>query len=179
MQTIPFPRVPADQPRPWYRHRWPWLLMLGPALVIVGGSYAGFLAFTRPDALVVDDYYNQGKAINQDLRRDRAATRLGLRAELRYDPARAALSGKLTGFSQLPAGRLLVHLVHSTQPKKDIRLLVQTDADGAFTVALPMLEVARWQVLIENEARDWRLNGSWKWPQAQAVHMQADLPPAD
>ena len=63
---------------PWWRQRWPWLLMAGPAIVIVAGVYTGYLAFTRQDALVVGDYYKQGKAINQDLRRDRAATALGL-----------------------------------------------------------------------------------------------------
>ncbi|MDB5935308.1 MAG: cytochrome oxidase assembly protein, partial [Massilia sp.] len=37
---------------PWYTHRWPWLIMLGPAVVIVGGSFATYLAITRPDAMV-------------------------------------------------------------------------------------------------------------------------------
>jgi hypothetical protein len=63
--------------KPWYAQRWPWLLMLGPVLVILAGSYTCWLAFSRQDALVVDDYYKQGRAINQDLRRDRVATAMG------------------------------------------------------------------------------------------------------
>ena len=63
---------------PWYRHRWPWLLMLGPFAVVVAGFVTMWISFTGADALVVDDYYKQGKAINQDLRRDRVAATLGL-----------------------------------------------------------------------------------------------------
>ncbi|MER1966353.1 hypothetical protein [Castellaniella sp. GW247-6E4] len=31
--------------RPWWRHRWPWLLMLGPALAVVGCIITIVLAF--------------------------------------------------------------------------------------------------------------------------------------
>jgi hypothetical protein len=44
--------------------------MLGPSTVLAGGAFVAWLAIGHPDALVVDDYYKQGKAINQDLRRD-------------------------------------------------------------------------------------------------------------
>ncbi len=64
--------------KPWYAHLWPWLLMLGPFLVVLAASYSGWIAFTRQDAMVVDDYYKQGNAINQDLRRDAVAANLGL-----------------------------------------------------------------------------------------------------
>jgi hypothetical protein len=41
-------------------------------------------------------------------------------------------------------------------------------------VALPMLERSRWQVLLENEQRDWRLEGSWQWPAQRKVTVRAD-----
>jgi len=66
------------QVAPWYKHRWPWLLMLGPFVVLVAGFVTMWISFSGADALVVDDYYKQGKAINQDLRRDRVASTLGL-----------------------------------------------------------------------------------------------------
>jgi hypothetical protein len=56
---------------------------------------------------------------------------------------------------------------------------VQADQQGQFSVALPMLERARWQVLIESEQRDWRLNGEWQWPVQKSVAIQADVPVAD
>ena len=164
----------TDSPRPWYVQPWPWLLMLGPVLVIIAGTYTCWLAFTRPDALVVDDYYLQGKAINQDLRRDRAAAALGLGATLRYDPAGARLTATLQSFDKPLASTVRLHLVHSTQPEKDIALTLVPDAAGTLTAALPMLEKARWRVLIENPAREWRLAGQWQWPAQQGIALRAD-----
>lgn len=164
----------SKQTKPWYAHRWPWFLMLGPFIVILAGSYTMWLAFTRQDALVVADYYVEGKAINQDLRRDRAATALGLTSTLRYDPAAGKLVGTLNSFGLPVTGKIKLHLVHSTQPEKDINLEAQPTAQGEFSLALPMLEKTRWQVLMENEARTWRLSGIWSWPQQQHIAIAAD-----
>ncbi len=165
---------------PWWKQRWPWLLMLGPAVVVVAGTYTGWLAYSRQDALVVGDYYKQGKAINQDLRRDRLASSLGLSAVIGYDATRGTLNGQLrrTASDQGQTERLFVHLSHATLPEKDIQLVVQPDEFGAFQISLPMLERSRWVVLIEGEKRDWRLAGTWTWPAQRQVTLQADLPQA-
>ncbi|WP_292933526.1 FixH family protein [Noviherbaspirillum sp.] len=160
--------------KPWYRHPWPWLLMLGPLVVVMAGSYTAWLAFTRQDALVVDDYYKQGKAINQDLRRDRVAASMRLKLNIRYDAAAGILSGTISNLAQPDARKLELSLLHSTLPSKDMRLEVRPDAHGNFSIALPMLDVARWQVLVEGEQRDWRLNGVWSWPHEREVEIRAE-----
>lgn len=176
--TMPLPAAAGAQ-RPWYRHRWPWLLMLGPAVVVAAGSYTAWLAVSGQDALVVDDYYKQGRAINQDLSRDRAASRMLMASTLRYNPAAGSIEGVVTSMGSGYAKRVTVNLVHPTQPEKDIHLLAQPDAQGRFSVALPMLDVGRWQVMVEGERRDWRLNSVWQWPQKQSVELRADVQPAD
>ena len=158
--------------QPWYRHPWPWLLMLGPFLVVLAGIHTTWLAFSRQDALVVDDYYKQGKAINQDLRRDRIAADLKLELDARYNPASGRLEGQVRSLGQAYAGQLTISLVHSTRPEKDIHLQATTDTHGNFSVALPLLDMARWQVLVEGERRDWRLNGVWAWPQQQGIELR-------
>ena len=55
---------------PWYREPWPWLLMAGPAAVVVAGFATLWLAVSSNDGLVADDYYKQGLAINQTLQRE-------------------------------------------------------------------------------------------------------------
>jgi hypothetical protein len=159
---------------PWWRQRWPWLLMLGPFLVILAGGYTMWLAYSRQDALVVGDYYKQGKAINQDLRRDRAATALGLSATLAYDAAGGALIGRVASTAGAPPERVLLHLSHATLPERDVVLILTPDAAGAFRVNLPMLERSRWTVLLEGEKRDWRLAGVWSWPAQREVALRAD-----
>jgi len=155
----------------WYQQRWPWFLMAGPAVAIGACSYMSYLAFAHQDALVVGDYYKQGKAINQDLRRDRAAASLGLSATLRYDAAEGLLRGQVNSASLLPQQVLTVRLAHATQPERDVQLLVRPDADGRFGIPLPMLERSRWQVLIESERRDWRMEGEWQWPVEREVRI--------
>jgi hypothetical protein len=167
---------PTTQPA-WYRQRWPWLLMLGPILVIIAGSYTCWLAFTRPDALVVDDYYMQGKAINQDLRRDQAAAALGMSATLRYDPAAAGVTANVRSFGRPWVSGAWLHLVHSTRPEKDILVHLESDGAGGLHAALPMLEQARWRVLIEDSQRQWRLAGPWSWPAQTSVKLQANAAP--
>jgi prolyl oligopeptidase PreP (S9A serine peptidase family) len=52
-------------------------------------------------------------------------------------------------------------------------LPVQPDANGAFALTLPMLDMARWQVLLEDGALAWRLEGDWAWPQQRDVRIAA------
>lgn len=164
----------AHNEGPWYKHRWPWLLMMGPFAVVIAGCITMWIAVTQQDALVVDDYYKQGKAINQDLRRDRVATDLGVQFSAHYDTPTGMLSGSVSNKAKQATGKLSVRLIHATIPEKDIVLLVQPDEVGDFSVALPMLDLGRWQVLVENEKRDWRLNGIWTWPAQRGFAIEAD-----
>jgi hypothetical protein len=164
----------ATEASPWYTHRWPWLLMLGPATVLVGGAFAAWLALGHPDAMVVDDYYKQGKAINQDLRRDRVAGAMQLALHLRYEGGR--LQGRITSFGRPLAVPFTVRLAHPTLPQRDLSLLVKPDAGGAFSVALPVLEQTHWQLVAEGNLRDWRLARSWDWPRQAALEIVADQP---
>lgn len=159
---------------PWYTQRWPWFLMLGPLTVVIGGSFAAWLAISRPDAMVVDDYYKKGKAINQDLRRDRVATAMRLSFSARYDPARGAIEGAIGSAGTGLAKPFRIHLAHATIPSKDILLEVRPDATGSYSVALPMFEGGRWRVVVEGQGRDWRLAGAWDWPKRQSIEIAAD-----
>jgi hypothetical protein len=162
---------------PWYTHRWPWLLMLGPATVLAGGAFVTVLALRHPDAMVVDDYYKKGKAINQDLRRDRAAASMGLSLDLRYDPRAGAsagtLAGRIDGAGQPYTAPFRLRLAHPTLPARDIVLLLQPDGEGRYSAALPALEATHWQVVVEGARGDWKLNGSWDWKKQGALTIGA------
>ncbi|MBS0309118.1 MAG: FixH family protein [Proteobacteria bacterium] len=173
MQTTTPDHAQQQAALPWYRHPWPWLLMLGPFMVILGGVYTLWLALSQPDAMVADDYYKEGKAINQDLRRDRKAAELGLHASLRYDPAAEKLRGDITG-KIAPDTSMQLLLIHSTQPAKDIKLALHPDSAGRFALDLPALDKANWRIQIEDERATWRLTGEWLWPARQAVELTSE-----
>ncbi len=167
MHTLP---MNSSSNEPWYRHRWPWLLMLGPVAVLIAGAITMWISFSGADALVVDDYYKQGKAINQNLQRDRVAAELGLTASLRYDAAAGKLRGQVSGLGQ--AVPLTLLLVHPTVPEKDTRRAVMPNAAGEFEIPLALLERANWQVELEDGQRQWRLHGQWLWPQNKNVDIR-------
>lgn len=160
---------------PWYRHRWPWFLMIGPVLVLVGGFVMLSLALSRPDAMVVGDYYKQGKAINQELKRDRAASRLGLRFEAGYDAAAGRVTGTLLSRGEPVRAPFHIRLAHPTQPERDRVLEALPDAHGRFVAQAPGLEATHWQVVVEGSARDWRLARSWSWQREPVLAITADV----
>ena len=159
---------------PWYRQRWPWFLMIGPVLSLVGGAVMIWLAMSRPDAMVVGDYYKQGKAINQELRRDRAASRLGLRFEASYDAAAGRVTGTLRSHGEPVRAPFHIRLAHPTQPERDRVLEALPDAHGRFVAQAAGLEATHWQVVVEGGARDWRLAGSWSPAKQPVLQIVAD-----
>jgi uncharacterized protein len=58
--------------RPWWRHGHVWLLVAGPAAVVVAGVITTVIAMEGADPLVARDYYRRGIEINQQLARERA-----------------------------------------------------------------------------------------------------------
>jgi uncharacterized protein len=148
-------RKPA--PGPWYREPWPWILMSGPALVVVAGFVTLSFAMIGQDGLVVDDYYKQGKAINQSLRRDLVAQQLALRAWVDIDQARDRVEIDLASEgSALTDSRLKLTFVHATRSGLDRYIALRREG-GRYVGALPALPVGKWHVLLEDAAKQWRL----------------------
>lgn len=159
---------------PWYRHRWPWFIMLGPVAVMLATAVTVWLALRTPDAMVVDDYYKQGKAINQDLRRDRVATSLRLVLDARLDARTRTLSGQLRSFGRPMLAPFRIGLAHPTQPHKDRVLEVVPDDYGNFSVGVPGIEPTHWRVVVEGEGREWRLARSWSPAKDAGLKIAAD-----
>lgn len=60
-------KTPSATPRPWWRFGHVWLLISGPAVVVVAGFVTLWLAIRMPDPVVADDYYKRGIEINRSL----------------------------------------------------------------------------------------------------------------
>mgnify|MGYP003949294939 CR=1 FL=1 len=58
--------------QPWWKHGHVWLLISGPAAVVVAGLLTAWIAVASPDPVVAEDYYRQGVEINKQLARERA-----------------------------------------------------------------------------------------------------------
>lgn len=137
---------------PWYRQRWPWILMSGPAIVLVAGVITTWIAFETADGLVADDYYRKGLAINKVIAREERARSLGLAADI--DSRGGRLRVRLSG--DAPEA-IFAHLVHATRSGHDARLRLARGADGVYEAALPALPPGRWRLALEDPRGSWRI----------------------
>ncbi|WP_311221429.1 MULTISPECIES: FixH family protein [unclassified Acidovorax] len=55
-------------PAPWWRFGYVWLIIAGPAIVVVAGFVTLWLAISQPDPVLAEDYYQRGLDINKTLR---------------------------------------------------------------------------------------------------------------
>lgn len=79
--------------KPWWKYGYVWFLIAGPLLVVIAGFITLYLAISRPDPLVDEQYYQHGIEINKtlDAQRDSMA------------PANQARNHAATGIKPLQA----------------------------------------------------------------------------
>lgn len=155
MQEIPI--------RPWYRTPFVWLLIGLPATAVVAGFITLYLAVSTRDGLVVDDYYEQGKAINRELARDHEASRLGLSGMLAITPAANSIDFELKSASGFePPPELQIAFMHATRDGNDRLLTATRDSVWRYRAILPEFVPGRYRVQVETPS--WRLTGSLHVP---------------
>lgn len=158
--------------RPWYKERWPWFLMSGPAIVIVAGFVTLWLAISSNDGLVTDDYYKQGLSVNQSMQRDHQAGSLGLRADVMRADENVRLL--LTSDSEVALPQMLtLKLAHPTRAGHDQTLELAADGPGMYTGKLTAGIAGRWLISIEDPAGKWRLQGEWKADSGEPLRLTA------
>lgn len=145
---------------PWTKEPWPWLLMAGPAIVIVAGIYTAILAVRTDDGLVVDDYYKQGLSINKTIHRSEAARISNISGSFFVDveSGTATIHAQFKGDRPFPDS-ISMSLLHPTRAGADQQVLLRKNANGEYVGKAVGLEELQWNVAIEQP--DWRLAGSW------------------
>ena len=138
--------------QPWYRERWPWILMSGPATVIVAGLATAWIAYATSDGLVAEDYYKRGLAVNAVLGREQAAVRLGVAAQFERSGGRIRV--RLTGAAP---DALFLQFAHATRAGHDLRLQLAPAGAGLYEAALPPLAPGRWRLILEDPRGEWRI----------------------
>jgi hypothetical protein len=156
------------QPRPWYREPWPWILMSGPASVIVAGVFTMALAFRTEDGLVADDYYKQGLAINQVLRRSERARELNLEAVVSFSGSRVRVV--LQGDEAPPGLRL--RWVHPARAGHDQSVVLHAAARGVYEGNFTPSGGETRRLVLEDTGANWRLTGTWNG-RAEALRLAA------
>lgn len=61
------PTMPVPVAQPWWKYGHVWLLISGPAIVVIAGFVTLWIAMSKPDPVVEENYYRKGLEINQTL----------------------------------------------------------------------------------------------------------------
>ncbi len=167
--------------QPWYRQFWAWFVLTPLIVVIIVCAIMGTIAFRHADDVVIDNYYKEGRMINQRLEQDLVARELGLTAELHFDNTlgEVLLSLHSSGAEVFPQ-RLLVMLDHPTSANRDRILQLQAMAPGRYRAELTDPLQHRWyvylmpitDVALRNEA-PWRLFGEINFQLNDRIQLQA------
>jgi hypothetical protein len=64
--SAPAPAHP-DAGKPWWKFGHVWLVLAGPAIVVIAGVVTAVIAISDPDPVIDPDYYRSGIEINQRL----------------------------------------------------------------------------------------------------------------
>ncbi len=159
----------ASKAPPWYKQRWPWILISLPATSVVLGMVLLYFAITTADGLVVDDYYREGRAIDRTIARSVHAAELGLVADVSIRSEELSIRLAANESSTLPSA-LVVTIAHPTRSGRDQNLILNGHG-GAFSGPVAPLTAGRWLIQLEDEARTWRLRGAVYLPAETQVRI--------
>lgn len=141
---------------PWYKQFWPWVLIGLPATAVVASLYTVVIANQHADDLVVDDYYKEGLAINQQLDRIREAETLNLKVSINGNGRTLTLT--LEG--DINPDMLRVHLSHPIDADRDINLALLKTGEQTYVTQLPEPLSGRWHWTVDaGDGSDWRIDG--------------------
>lgn len=145
--------------KPWYKQFWPWVLICLPLGSVISALLTVNIAIRGADDMVVDNYYKEGKAINQRLDQDVKASELGMGAALSFNFAGSELKVSLEGDIQ-PPEVLELKLLHPIEANLDKRLELELVGPGYYRTALDeKLEYSYHLQLLPVENPEWRLTG--------------------
>jgi hypothetical protein len=164
----------AQQPnaqKPWYKHPYLWLVILLPALAVGVSLWFVSMAFLHQDDMVRDDWYMDGKTLQQDLSRDTAAVTSNIHATLSLHPDGTLLvhiDGKAG--TNLPA-LLWLNFYHPTHAKQDQHMTLRaTDVAGQYSGTLAALPTLKGRYHLELEDGNlWRLQDDIHLPFSKMV----------
>lgn len=164
--------------KPWYREPWPWILAAGPFIVVIAGLTTAWIAVKTNDGLVTEDYYKKGLAANQTIAQSERAIKAGLSAGIHVSENLLTVSLRATDVRFVMPPTLVVTISHPTRAGLDQTRLL-THSGGKYAAEFRLPAAGHWLVLVEDEAKTWRLMGNVILPALGETIIGGATEPAD
>ncbi|WP_374349434.1 FixH family protein [Chitinimonas sp.] len=139
----------------WQKQPILWLFIGLLVVTVLACIWLFWIAAKTNDGLVSDHYYEDGKAISQEVKQDQLAASLGLSAQIMIGNDGQAVHVLMMPTTQQP-DVLKLRFAHPTRSGKDQQVQMRRDGSGMYVAQLPeKLAAQRW--LMQIEAQGWRL----------------------
>lgn len=167
--------------KPWYRQFWFWFVFSPLIYIVIMCSITVTIALKGADDVIIDNYYKEGRMINQALEQDKHAQALGLSADLRFDRATGDV---LLTVANIPADAsllpddLLLMMGHPMKAAKDQLVALKAIAPGHYRGQLQVEPDYSWyltlypikDLALRNDAA-WTISGEINFRDAETTKL--------
>ncbi|MBO4329453.1 MAG: FixH family protein [Rhodocyclaceae bacterium] len=160
----------ASDNKPWYKHPWPWILIALPATAVVAGMITLWLAVVSFDGMVKDEDVHRakvGQGYEVDESRTQAARQLQLRATVLPDADAMGVTLHLERAPDMALPPMLMLTVQQPAHEQldQALVLMPTGQPGEYKARTTQaFGNGRRLLLLEDESRVWRLQGTISFP---------------
>jgi hypothetical protein len=164
--------------KPWYRQFWFWYLMTPLFVVVIVVSILISVAYENADDVVIDNYYKEGRMINQVVVQHRRAAELNLSGALAFDRTTGDVTLDMPQGSELP-DTLLLLLDHPFEADLDQTVTLQRLVENRYAGQLEKTVDHMWYLTLIPELdknlrknADWVLSGQIRFAEGDSILLQ-------
>lgn len=154
--------------QPWYKQLWPWILILLPLIAFARGGWAFYIMMQNQPEMVVDDYYREGRTINNRLEKYREAALRNMNAHVLIAGNRA-----IVRFDENTVLGESIHLdfYHPTLGAHDFDVNAYRSGELLYVATLPHTPTGRFRLVVSDNSEEWRLRANIELPSAQEIKL--------
>lgn len=156
--------------KPWYRQFWFWFVFSPLIYIMIMCSVTVTIALKGADDVIIDNYYKEGRMINQTLEQDKQAQALGLSGELLFDRTTGEILLTIANPPSDPTlmpEQLLLLMGHPVKAEKDQLIALRAIGAGKYRGELLAEPDYSWYLTLysvkdiaERNQAPWTLSGA-------------------
>ncbi|MDO3387105.1 FixH family protein [Gilvimarinus sp. SDUM040013] len=163
------------QGQPWYREPWAWFVLTPLIVVVIVSLSFVTVAVKKADDTVIDNYYKEGRMINQSLAQDKRAANWQLSVDIKWSSPQGRLDLELHS-PVIPAPQALtLWLDHPFDEQQDFTVTAKQIDGLRYRASIPANDQNWYVTLVPVDAPSrndapWRLKGEMNFARQHQWH---------